>query len=158
LAKTLCAAVVLCESTVAYAQDTLLTVRDTVTQAEIHLSDRDLSALKQQKILTSSPWTTGVNTFTGPSLKEVVELWGTLENVAEIHLMSFDNYQIDIPKDLVDDTQPIVASRFNGQAYSLRQKGPLWIMFPFDESDDMQTGLYQSRAVWHLTTIEITPK
>jgi hypothetical protein len=133
-------------------------VRDTETQVEIHLSDQDLSALKQQEIITSSLWTTGVNTFTGPNLKDVVELWGALDDIAEIHLIAFDNYQIDIPKDLINDTHPVVANRFNGEAYSLRQKGPLWIMFPFDESDDMQTGLYQSRAVWHLTTIEITPK
>jgi hypothetical protein len=38
---------------------------------------------------------------------------------------------------------------------SLREKGPLWIIYPFDSSPEYQTELIYSRSIWQLNRIEV---
>jgi hypothetical protein len=38
---------------------------------------------------------------------------------------------------------------------SLREKGPLWIIYPFDSSPEYQTELTYSRSIWQLNRIEV---
>lgn len=38
---------------------------------------------------------------------------------------------------------------------AIRDKGPLFIMYPFDTTETLQSPLYYSRAAWQLKAIEI---
>jgi hypothetical protein len=44
----------------------------------------------------------------------------------------------------------ILAYRMNGAELSVRDKGPLWIMFPFDDKPELKSELIYSQSVWQL--------
>ena len=47
----------------------------------------------------------------------------------------------------------IIAVRQNGRPMSIRDKGPLWIVFPYDADPKLVTDDYLNRSVWQLRTL-----
>jgi hypothetical protein len=43
----------------------------------------------------------------------------------------------------------------NGAEMSIRDKGPLWIVYPYDASDDFRSEVVYSRSIWQLDRIEV---
>ena len=43
----------------------------------------------------------------------------------------------------------------NGEPMSIRDKGPLWIIYPFDDNPDYQTEVIYSRSIWQLDQIHV---
>ena len=37
----------------------------------------------------------------------------------------------------------------------MRDKGPLWIIYPYDQNTDYQTEVIYSRSIWQLDRIEV---
>ena len=66
-----------------------------------------------------------------------------------------NDYKVDISPALIDDTYPIIANRIDGMPFSLREKGPLWIMYPFDKRKEYQTEPVYGAAVWQLVEIRV---
>jgi hypothetical protein len=42
----------------------------------------------------------------------------------------------------------------DGKTMSVRDKGPLWIIYPYDSSADYRTEVVYSRSIWQLDRIE----
>ena len=49
-----------------------------------------------------------------------------------------------------DSSGAIIAYRMNGAEISVRDKGPLWIMFPFDQKPQLKAETIYSQSVWQL--------
>ncbi|MGB1266126.1 MAG: oxidoreductase, partial [Nereida ignava] len=45
---------------------------------------------------------------------------------------------------------PIIAYKQNGSEMSRRRKGPLWIVYPYDDKKSYQTETVYSRSIWQL--------
>ncbi|MCB5195852.1 hypothetical protein [Deefgea salmonis] len=114
--------------------------------------DALLNQLPQKNIRTSSPWYSGIHTFTGPLLSDVLKR--AVSKGQQLHLKAMNDYTIVIPS---SDTQfePILARKIDGKAFSTRDKGPLFLMFPFDQYTHLQNRTYFSRAVWQLIAIKV---
>lgn len=135
--------------------DTLLsiTIND---HARITLTEEDLLALPQVTIETSTPWDEEVITFSGPTLKALLTRYNITEG--ELNLYASNRYQIQIPWDYIEDTSPIIANRMNGGPFSRRQRGPLWLIFPFDSDDRYRSYEVSAMSIWQLISIEIDTK
>ncbi len=114
--------------------------------------DALLNQLPQKSIRTSSPWYSGIHTFTGPLLSDVLKRAGSKGQ--QLHLKAINDYTIVMPS---SDTQfePILARKIDGKTFSTRDKGPLFLMFPFDQYTHLQNRTYFSRAVWQLIAIKV---
>jgi len=56
----------------------------------------------------------------------------------------------------IDDRHPvIVAYKKNDEYMSLRQLGPLWVIFPFDDFPELQTEENRAASIWQLTHMEL---
>ena len=137
--------------------DTLLsiTISDN-DDASINLTDEDLLALPQMTIETSTPWDEKAITFSGPTLKALLTQNNIFEG--ELNLYASNRYQIQIPWEYIEDTSPIIANRMNGSPFSRRERGPLWIIFPFDSDARYQTYEVSAMSIWQLISIEIDTK
>ena len=113
-----------------------------------------LQALDATSFTTATPWTEGPHTFTGVLLKALVDLLqiedGTLSATA------INDYAIDIPVAEALEDGPIVAYAMDGAPMSVRDKGPLWIVYPFDADPDYRSELTYSRSIWQLDRIVVT--
>jgi hypothetical protein len=104
---------------------------------------------------TRTIWTEGVQTFVGVPLDSLLAAVGATG--ATLRASAINDYAVEIPaSDAVEDG-PIVAYLRNGAPMSVRDKGPLWIVYPFDSAPEYQSELIYSRSIWQLDRIEVQP-
>lgn len=114
-----------------------------------------LEAFDAVEIETTTIWTDGMQTFVGVELDDLLAAVGA--EGASLRAIAHNDYAVDIPVSDAIDGGPIVAYLRNGAAMSLREKGPLWVIYPFDRSPDYQSELIYSRSIWQLDRIEVQP-
>ncbi|SIN77374.1 molybdopterin-dependent oxidoreductase [Vannielia litorea] len=113
-----------------------------------------LEALGTETIETTTIWTEGTNTFEGVSLKALAEAAGF--EGGTLRATAINDYAVEIPVTDAVEGGPIVAYRMNGAEMSVRDKGPLWIVYPYDASAEYRTEVIYSRSIWQLDRIVVT--
>jgi hypothetical protein len=112
-----------------------------------------LDALTQRTTATHSPWYDGSRTFAGPlgsALLAAVGASGTTLKVTALN-----DYVSEIPLSDFADTPVILATTLEGKPMSVREKGPIFIIYPFDEQPALNNETYYSRSAWQVKSIEI---
>lgn len=136
------------------SSDVLLTVDGRGDGSSLkQFTDADLMALPQVEFMTSTIWTAGVSTFSGPALASVLEAAGAADGV--LMMTAVNDYKVEVPRSIVEPTVPILANRLDGKPFSIRDKGPLWLMFPFDSDSRYQSEEVYSFSIWQLTQIKV---
>jgi hypothetical protein len=121
--------------------------------------DFDLAALRklrQQRLLTTTPWYSGASEFAGPLLREVLAAAG-MEAAPEgtARCTALNDYRVEIPVDDALRYDVLVAHQLNGKPMSVRDKGPLFIIYPFSSQPQLRTTIYYNRCIWQLRTIAL---
>ena len=93
-----------------------------------------LKSLKSETFETTSIWTEGVQSFTGVSLATLMEELGIEDGTPEAK--AINDYAVKVPVSDAVEVGPIVAYLLNGEDMSVRDKGPLWIVYPYDAIPD----------------------
>lgn len=112
-----------------------------------------LQNLPSHSFVTSTIWTDGDQTFEGVELSVIAELVGFEGDT--LSASAVNDYSIDIPATDAQPGRALIAYKRNGQPMSLRDKGPLWIVYPFDSSPDFQSETIYSRSIWQLNRIAV---
>lgn len=137
----------------------ILTISGAITETNDGQTARfDRSMLENlgaEAIETSTIWTDGPQTFVGVPLDVLLEAVGA--QGTSLKATAINDYAVDIPVSDAIKGGPIVAYLRNGMPMSVREKGPLWIIYPFDSSPDYQSELVYSRSIWQLDRIEVQP-
>ena len=110
-----------------------------------------LEALPAFNFTTTTVWTEGDNEFTGPSLQSVFEALGVTADT--VKLVALNDYAIDLTVSDIQGDYPIVAHKRNGENMSVRSKGPLWVVYPYDLDETFRTETAYSRSIWQLVKI-----
>jgi len=121
-----------------------------------------LEALPSVRITTATPWHEGARTYTGPRLALVLATAGVdvaagaeADREARLRLTALNDYAVHIPLREAAEEQVIIATRVDGAPLSVRDKGPLWIMYPFDAVPRLRSELHYARAIWQLRRIDV---
>lgn len=101
---------------------------------------------------TSTIWTQGVQRFEGVPLDVLVAHLGISGET--LRATAINDYAVDIPLSDAAEGGPIIAYKLNGEEMSVRDKGPLWIVYPYDSKTEYQTEVIYSRSIWQLDRIE----
>ena len=104
---------------------------------------------------TTTMWTDGVQQFQGVDLKTFMTSLGVTSGT--LIATAINDYRVEIPMAEVKAGGPMIAYLMNGLPMSVRDKGPLWIVYPFDSNPDYQTEVVFSRSIWQLKSIAVTP-
>lgn len=114
-----------------------------------------LEAMPGRTAAMETPWTEGKVAFEGPFLRSVLEAVGA--HGGTIRLTALNDYSADIPAGDATGLDTILATRMDGKPMSVRDKGPLFLVYPFDRSADLYNEKYFSRSVWQIREIEVLP-
>ncbi len=135
----------------------VLTVKGNVTHPNAGASaefDLDmLEALPGRKGTMETPWTEGKIEFSGPFVRAVLEAAGA--SGTGVKLVALNDYSADVPIEDVNEIESILATRMDGQRMSVRDKGPLFMIYPFDKNPKLYNEKYFSRSVWQIKSIEV---
>lgn len=113
----------------------------------------DLDALPQHSFTTSTIWTDEAATFSGVPLKKLLETVGAEGD--EVEMIALNDYKVTMSLAEVGETVPLVATRMDGQPMSVRDKGPYWLIFPYDEDPKYQTETIYSLSIWQLSRLNV---
>ncbi|WP_428515248.1 molybdopterin-dependent oxidoreductase [Roseovarius sp.] len=112
-----------------------------------------LRALGESEIKTDTIWTPGDHVFTGVRLKTLLDHLGA--DGSTIEATAINDYSVSIPMADATEGGPIIAYAMDGKELSRRDKGPLWVIYPFSSSSDYRTEVIYSRSIWQLDRITI---
>lgn len=112
-----------------------------------------LHALPVTSFTTSTIWTDGPQSFEGVLLKTLLDRVGAAEGT--IKAVALNDYMVEIPTEDAVDGGPIIAYMRNGHEIGVRDKGPLWLVYPFDDDRAYQSEEYYSRSIWQLNRLTI---
>ncbi len=137
--------------------EVILTVDGSITRTNAAgAADFDiamLEAMEKATIKTTTPWTQGVATFEGVPLKDLLAAVGAQGSA--ISATALNDYAAPLPA-ADAETGAIIAYRMDGEYMSVRDKGPLWIIYPFDERPELKAEAVYARSIWQLRKMTLS--
>jgi hypothetical protein len=104
------------------------------------------------EVTTSTPWHP-VSSFSGISGVDFVERIGL--DGTTLLATAFDDYSVTIPRADLTDLGLLFVTRLNGKKLTLREKGPIFVIYPFDDHPMLKSDLYYGRSIWQLKKITV---
>lgn len=110
-----------------------------------------IEALGMQTMKTKTPWYPNVVTFEGIPLDTLLRKVGASGKT--ITAVALNDYASDIPMEDVAKYGVMLAVKRDGNYMPVSDKGPLFIVYPFDSNPELQNQKFFSRAVWQVSKI-----
>lgn len=132
----------------------VLEITGKVASPVVQLDMAALQRLPQRSFTTNTPWTREPHTYSGPLLRDVLALAGA-QNPVTIKAVALNDYQISIPAEDAAKLDVIVAHQIDGKAIPVRERGPLFVIYPFDSASELRSTRYYERSIWQLKSMQI---
>lgn len=126
--------------------------KDGAVLAQRELTVADLDALPQGRIETSTPWTEGRHSFTGPPLAEIAALGG--EDPIEVRATALNDYFMTLPAEDWKQNGALFSTRIDEKLLRVKDKGPFWIMYPIESDAKFRQAYYKARMVWQVKNLD----
>ena len=110
-----------------------------------------LARLPQHEIRAQTPWYPSARKFTGPLLRDVLKAAGMRGE--RIEVVALNDYKVSIPVSDADRYDVVLARLLDDEPLSVRNKGPLFIMYPFDSDQSLRNSIFYSRCAWQVRTM-----
>jgi hypothetical protein len=101
-----------------------------------------------------TPWYAQARKFTGPLLRDVLALVGVRSGT--LKAVALNDYRVTIPVEDALRFDMIVARLLDDKPMPIRDKGPLFIIYPFDQVPELRNAIYYSRSAWQLKALEVS--
>jgi hypothetical protein len=110
-----------------------------------------LESMGMVTIETETPWYQGPVKFEGVPLAKLMDRVGASGKQAVV--VALNDYSSEIPMEDFAKHNVVLALKVNGDYISVRDKGPLFIIYPFDSNPDLKNQTYYGRSVWQVAKI-----
>lgn len=112
-----------------------------------------LQALPARTSVVATPWYPQTTAFEGPlgaALLDMIGATGTM-----LRVTALNDYAVDIPLEDFRKWPVILAMKVDGKAIPVREKGPIFVIYPFDLDPTLYNEVYFGRSAWQVKSIEI---
>ncbi|HIP24804.1 MAG TPA: hypothetical protein EYG79_14605 [Rhodobacteraceae bacterium] len=135
------------------AQEAMLTVINSVNGTEVVLSEEDVTALTQATVNTENEFVDAMTAFKGPLGRDVLALVGA--DAGTVVLTAVNDYAVEVPYEDFINYDVVFAMSADGEQFSRRDKGPIWVVYPMSDHSELQDPVYNARLIWQLVKVEI---
>lgn len=133
----------------------------TITGAITRVNDGDraifdrsmLEKLGKASFRTTTAWTDGVVEFEGVPVKALLDAVGI--KGTRLRAVAINDYAIDLDAREFDTVPALLAMKMNGSELRVRDKGPIWIVFPRDDVPAFRAEANNYKWIWQLKTISV---
>ena len=118
--------------------------------------DLDLGAIERMpkhRVITSTPWTESVSTFDGVLVRDLLRQLGITGS--SVKLVALNDYSVTIPIADLDSYDVILAYGRNGEPMPVRDKGPLWVIYPLDAHPELNAQETHAKMIWQVRRMEV---
>lgn len=110
-----------------------------------------LEALGIQSLVTSSPWYKGATRFEGVPMRTLLR--AVEASGKSVLAVALNDYTTEIPIVDFEQYDVLLALKRDGAYMPVRDKGPLFIIYPFDSSPELQVQKFYGRSAWQLSQL-----
>lgn len=115
--------------------------------------DRDmLQGLDWREVRTFTSFTEGEQVFAGPTLASLLAAVGAKGTT--IHATAINDYSVPIPVEHALAHNVILAMDRDGKPMRVRDKGPIWVVYPLSESDAAKQ-TFDEEMIWQLDRLSV---
>ncbi len=135
--------------------EVLLTISGNVSRPNVGDKakfDREmLGAIAPAETHTHTPWHPDCGRYEGPLLREVLAAAGVRSD--RVRVRALNDFEAEIPLSDLHDYDVILAMKRNGSPMRIREFGPLFVLYPFDDHPELLNETVRFRSVWHVVHI-----
>ena len=110
-----------------------------------------LEGLGLDQITTTTPWNSGPVRFEGVPLESLMQVLGATGSFVTAYALN--DFTTRIPISDFKQFHPILALKRNGEYMPVRDKGPLFIVYPFDSNQELKQQIYYNRSAWQVARL-----
>ena len=121
--------------------------------SHIQFTMDDLRKMPKVGFETETIWFTGAQHFAGVPLVALMKAIGVTEGTLTV--TAADGYSVDIEMSHAAEFGTIIAYNRNGEPMTVRRKGPLRLVYDYDEFPPLVRDNLYSHTVWQITRIEV---
>jgi hypothetical protein len=111
-----------------------------------------LNSLPQYTITTHNPWTKGIHTYQGFSAADLLKQLGSTATFLQV--TALNEYMTEIPLSDFTENGAILATHLDGKPMSVRNLGPIMMIYPFDEHEELKSEMFYGRSIWQIDRIK----
>ncbi|EEX66928.1 oxidoreductase [Vibrio metoecus] len=134
-----------------FAEEPILTLAH--QDQTVSATYQELLARSDLTIVTETPWTQGNTEFKGISAQAILAWIGVKQ--ADLKVIALNKYWAVIPYSDIEKYNPVFAIQKNGKPMAIRDRGPVWSIYPLSSSGELNNEVLHSRMVWQISHIEI---
>jgi hypothetical protein len=112
-----------------------------------------LERMPQDSFITRTPWYAQPRKFTGPLLRDVFAAAGAQGTT--VRAVALNDYRVDFPFEDSQQYDVLLARLLDDKPMPVRDKGPLFIIYPFDSNPQLKNAVYYSRSAWQLKLLDV---
>ena len=112
-----------------------------------------LEALGTSGLETTTPWYNGAVRFEGVRMDRLMQEIGATGKTLIVY--AINDYSVEVPVDDFSKFNVILALKRDGKYMSVRDKEPLFMVYPYDSMPELQHQRYYSHSVWQIVRSEI---
>lgn len=104
---------------------------------------------------TETAWSDNPITFDGVLLSAVLDVIGADSGASSLKITALNDYAIEVPIDDAREWPTMLALKADGKYMSVRDKGPLWLVYPRHMNAQFGNDKYNARWIWQIATTEV---
>jgi hypothetical protein len=112
-----------------------------------------IKSLPQHSFVAQTPWYKKPVKFTGPLLRDV--LAAAKVRGETINAVAIDDYRTKIPFSDSVLYHMVLAHQIDGETLTPKNKGPLFVVYPYDSKPELQSVRFYERSIWQLKSLRL---
>ena len=128
-------------------------ISETNSDAGAQFDRAMLEQIGMATIETTTPWYKGPMKFEGVPLDKLMEAVGA--KGGKVVAYALNDYTTEIPIEDFTKHHAILAMKRNGEYMPVRDKGPLFVVYPYDSDPELKSQTYYSRSAWQVARIVV---
>lgn len=110
-----------------------------------------LEALGMDGFETATPWYNRPVRFDGVQMQHLMQVVGA--SGTSVTAVALNNYTTDIPMTDFERYGVLLAMKRDGVDMPVSDKGPLFIVYPYDSEPELKSQLFYSRSAWQVAEL-----
>lgn len=110
-----------------------------------------LEAVGMETMETATPWYNGRTRFEGVRLDKLMDMVGA--EGSTVTAVALNDYVTEIPLEDFKKYRVLLALKRDGAYMPVRDKGPLFIVYPYDSDPQLATQIFYGRSAWQLAKL-----
>lgn len=112
-----------------------------------------IEAMPVTAVKTVTPWTEGEVVFEGVLMRDLLD--SVAANGETLRAVAINDYAVEIPVSDFREHDVILAWKADGSRMRVRDKGPLWVIYPWSDKAELRNEVHHARSIWQVRKLTV---